>query len=429
MQDYQDTSAQQDSAQYIKNKGKGRVAFLTLLGLGLLVGATLATLYLIKNRPVHSGTPTPTPPLVVSSILAEKSDNQVSIHANAVVTAKDDTVLSSQLSGTITYVSPGLEPGYLVDKGDVLVKIDDSDYLANLASAKAAIATAERVLAEEKAQAIQAKRDQARAGIDKISDLARRVPQIAEATASLESSKAQYEKAKIDLERSQIKAPFRGLVISRDVDVGELVSNGTALLQVVNIERFKVEIALSDDEINLISQTPNAKITLTDNSGAEWQTLIDSFAPNIDAQNRTLSVTAYIDAPYQNPQKPLRLESFVDAKIEGNLIKNSLWLDNESIVNNAFVWMVDEQYQLKKVPVNVIYNQAKKSLVTYDVAYNNLIKVPLPSFRDNKSVVIKTQDGKFQMLQDNKEVSLSEQEFNQLNTDGSDASQAQPQPK
>lgn len=417
MQDnYNNTTSMDDlhnnKDHYRPNSGKGRAVFFTLLGLIALVIAVAVTAYLIKNKPVHTGTPTPPSPLIVSANSIDKSDNQVSITANAVVKAKEDTILSSQLSGTITYVSPSLEPGYLVNKGDVLLKIDDSDYLANLASAKAAIATAERTLAEEKAQAAQAKRDQARAGIAEISDLAKRIPQIAEAEANLASSKAAYEKAKTDLERSQIIAPFRGLVVSREVDIGELVNNGTALLELVNIERFKVEIALSSAEINLISQTPNAKITLTDNSGEQWQTYIDSFAPSIDAQNRTLSVTAYIQSPYENPQKPLRLESFVEAEIKGNIIPNSLWIDNESLVNNSFIWMVDNQYQLKKEPVTVIHNEFKKSLVTFNSDYNKVVKIPLPSFRENKPVVVKKGDGQFETLRDNQVVVLSENELN-----------------
>lgn len=394
---------------------KVKTVFVSLIGMAILVASIVVTMQLIKNKPVHTGTPAKTPPLVVNSTIVNPSDNQVIIESDAIVKAKVDSVISAQLSGTITYVSAKLEAGYMVEKGDILFKLDDSDYLANLASAKAAIATAEKNLEEEQALATQAKRDQVRAGIKSISDYAKRVPQIAEAKANLESSKAQYEKAKIDLARSEVKAPFTGLVMTREVDIGEYVSTGTALVQLVDLKTFKVDIALNSTEVNLITNSPSAKITLINNEGEKWQTYIDTFAPTIDTQNRTLSVSANIQSPYQNPQKPLRLESYVDVLIEGDIIKNSVWLENESIVNNQFVWMVDDQYQLQKIPVQIIYNQPKQSLIRFDVDYYRVVKTPLPNFRIGRTVVIKNSDGEFETLENNQVVFLTEDEVNGVN--------------
>lgn len=394
---------------------KVKTVFVSLIGMAILVASIVVTMQLIKNKPVHTGTPAKTPSLVVNSTIVSPSDNQVIIESDAIVKAKVDSVISAQLSGTITYVSAKLEAGYIVEKGDILFKLDDSDYLANLASAKAAIATAEKNLEEEQALATQAKRDQVRAGIKSISDYAKRVPQIAEAKANLESSKAQYEKAKIDLARSEVKAPFTGLVMTREVDIGEYVSTGTALVQLVDLKTFKVDIALNSTEVNLIANSPSAKITLINNEGEKWQTYIDTFAPTIDTQNRTLSVSANIQSPYQNPQKPLRLESYVDVLIEGDIIKNSVWLENESIVNNQFVWMVDDQYQLQKIPVQIIYNQPKQSLIRFDVDYYRVVKTPLPNFRIGRTVVIKNSDGEFETLENNHVVFLTEDEVNGVN--------------
>ena len=152
--------------------------------------------------------------------------------------------LSTPVSGVIAKVN--VNPGDRVVEGDVLVQLDNDVIKANAEKAKADVQHHERLYQEAEREL---ERHQELYDRTVLSDHELELAHIAfaQATAQLKAAEAALAKAEFDLRHSEIKAPFNGIVILRQVNEGEtIVSSDTPPLLIevaeadVMIARFQV---------------------------------------------------------------------------------------------------------------------------------------------------------------------------------------------
>jgi membrane fusion protein (multidrug efflux system) len=162
---------------------------------------------------------------------------------NAYVKA-DISVVAAQVEGYVRGLPVG--ENQEVRAGDVLVQIDASEYGANLASARAAVARARAQLASSNANRSAAAAQLGRseflaqrgllstAGLDAARAQAGQWSGSTEAAlADVEVAEAQLARAELDLERTIVRAPIAGVVGNRTAQVGELVRPGVPLMAIV----------------------------------------------------------------------------------------------------------------------------------------------------------------------------------------------------
>lgn len=146
-----------------------------------------------------------------------------------------------------------------VKSGDVLVRLDDID-------AKLALSRAEAGLSASKAQLEKAKIDLDRrealsaSGSVSGEEITSARNAFSAAEANLQSSQAAYEQTQIDLERMIIRAPIDGVISKRQVQVGQRVQSGMALMTVVPIQSAYVDANFK--EIQLAKVRPGQRVTL-----------------------------------------------------------------------------------------------------------------------------------------------------------------------
>jgi RND family efflux transporter MFP subunit len=174
------------------------------------------------------------PVMLVDVITAKRGTVNFSVKAQGTVTPRTETTLISEVSGLITEVSSVFMVGGFFKKGDVLVRVDDRNYRADLKKAQATIASARTTVARETGLADYAQEDWQRLkqqlGSSKsASALALRKPQLAEAIANLDYALADLDKKRGDLQRTIIRAPYDGLVREKKADIGQYVTAGSAL--------------------------------------------------------------------------------------------------------------------------------------------------------------------------------------------------------
>ena len=92
-------------------------------------------------------------PLSVSVMEVTPATYQAGITAYGAATPHYEITLTSKVSGYISALSTHLENGSLVEKGEILLQLEDSDYRANVASAQQAVADARLELLEQQRQA------------------------------------------------------------------------------------------------------------------------------------------------------------------------------------------------------------------------------------------------------------------------------------
>ena len=224
--------------------------FVVLFGIG-------GCFFLFQSRPESAQKPPKPPAALVETAKAIKQPVTFRVQSQGSVSPRTQTTLIPEVSGEIVEVSPQFISGGFFSKGDVLVKIDPSNYETALKRANAAVKRAETQVATENALAGYAAQDWQRlrslnATNTPASDLTLRKPQLAEALAGLESAEADREKAMRDLTRTIIRAPYDGMVREKRADIGQFVTSGTQLAQTFATDFAEVRLPLTQNDLRYL---------------------------------------------------------------------------------------------------------------------------------------------------------------------------------
>jgi RND family efflux transporter MFP subunit len=314
------------------------------------------------------------PVMLIDVITAKKGTVNFSVKAQGTVTPRTETILISEVSGLITEVSSVFMVGGFFKKGDVLVRIDDRNYRADLKRAQATIASARTQVARETGLADYAQEDWQRLkrqqGSSKsASALALRKPQLAEAMANLDYALADLDKKRGDLQRTIIRAPYDGLVREKKADIGQFVTAGSALATTFAVDYAEIRLPLPDNELAYLD-LPDAMnsdnvnhpaVTLTAEIGGEqqqWRGEIVRTEGVFDERSRVLYVVAQVKDPYGLEsgtwKTPLRIGTFVEANIEGKLAKDVFVLPRGTLRPGGRIWIVDDEDLIRPRSVKII---------------------------------------------------------------------------
>lgn len=208
-----------------------------------------------------------------------------------------------------------LEEGDFVARGTVLARIRSADYSQKVATARAGIAQArsEATLAETELGRAQKLFD---ANAISKAELDAKVARAEYARANVAAASARAGEAGVALEDTVLKAPMDGVILSRDLELGSLVSPGRTVITVADISTVKAQFAVPQALVEKLSLGS----PLTVHVGAEResrapQTLVDAkvtrIAPAADAKGRVFSV----EAELPNPNANLRPGSVISVRI------------------------------------------------------------------------------------------------------------------
>ncbi|NRA26308.1 MAG: efflux RND transporter periplasmic adaptor subunit [Opitutales bacterium] len=295
----------------------------------LLVIVVAAGITAIISRPKSAEVrePDPIPPRQVEVIHVQLSDYPVRIHTQGFVTPRSRSDLASQVSGQIVEVSPRFYPGEFVAKDELLVRVDDADFKAEVSRQQAQVASARLRLAQEIAQSEQARLDWEASGNGAASPLSLRKPQLAEAEAQLTAAEAELDRAKRNLSRTEIRAPFEALIRTVETEMGEVVNPGSQIARLDAIDYAEIRLGIPWDDITYLPNDTeySAHLTFAINGDTHtWETPIVRSEQTIDADSRTLFIVARLADPYARHSEkalPLILGSFVTAEVTGKMMK------------------------------------------------------------------------------------------------------------
>jgi len=367
--------------------------FETLFRYMLPILVILITLFII--RVITSTSPTTEKrqqtagdQLTVEVLTLKQSDFPVTIKANGIIQPRSQASIASQVSGTITQVSPAFISGGFFNAGDTLLTVDDRDYIIAVKIASAALIEAKLALTEEQAKSKQAQRDWLRLGRNgQANELVLRKPQLASANASLASAQAQLEQAQLNLQRTQILAPYAGRVLTKNVDIGQFVTTGTALADIYATDRVEIRLPLNSQQQNYIqlpeqfkqhSSTHYPPVTIIAKFGSQrysWSGKLTRTEGALDAKSRQLYTVATIENPYghDNSNKPsLKIGQFVNAEITGKVLHNIFILPTASVYEGDQVIIFKDSLLYRK-NINVIWRDSHNTIVDVGVHPGELL--------------------------------------------------------
>lgn len=337
---------------------------IVVLGLGI---SALAGISALKKPPEEKPTLDTTPLVSVEEIQFQPMIFNVSSYG--VVNPKYNTNLVSQVMGEITYLSDSFVKGGFVKGGDILAKIDASDYEADLLDAQASIASAKAALVQERANVKVAETEWAQISNGTPTDLSLRKPQLAQEIARLKSAEAGLHRAQRNLERTVIRAPYDSLVSSREVGLGSYVSKGTAVGALLSTDIAEVRLPLADKEIQYLeAKGVNATVALVGNfagSKQEWLGKIVRSEGVVDSKSRMTYLVAEIVDPYglKADKRELRYGTYVTAIISGANAGEVTIVPRHLIVNGQVAVMDDEKL-LRYKDVTMLRQEGSKVVIS-----------------------------------------------------------------
>lgn len=343
----------------------------------------------------------PVEPPLVSVVNAQTVVESASVVAYGEVVSRNTLSLTTQVSGQVTYLSPKFHSGKTFEQGELLAQIEPVDYQQALATAKANLADARLALAQERLSSEQAGQEWHQSGLsaESASDLVLRKPQLAAAEAKYEMSVQALRKAEYDLEQTKIRAPFKAVVKTRQVQLGANVQTGSAVAELIDVDVFEVALPLSSQQWQLLpkafsEEKQTSTIELIDQTGnKKWTAKVDRTEAHINSETRQRALVVTVEQPLTQ-SSPLFPGSFVKAELKGQKF-NDLWrLPASALIDTDKVWQVTEQGTLAYLTVepkfsqsNYVYVKAVKALTGVKV-----VSRPLSSYLENMKVKVQVED-------------------------------------
>jgi len=254
---------------------------------------------------------------VHTAIAREISSNggeRTVLNASGYVTARRAATASSKVTGKVVEVL--IEEGRQVKEGEVLARLDDTNVKANLNVAQAQLESAKKGVGETEAQLEQAESELQRATeltqqkIMSQSDL-----ETAEANAKTFRARLARQESDVTVAERQvemwlqqmddliIRAPFAGIVTSKNSQPGEMISpisagggfTRTGIGTIVDMESLEIEIEVNESFINRVE--PGQPVEATLDAYAQWKIpcKVIAIIPTADRQKSTVKVRVGFD--------------------------------------------------------------------------------------------------------------------------------------
>jgi len=364
----------------------------------LLVGFSVATLLAINEPTVENEVHQP----MVTSVRVlqvEPESEYLVVTSQGTVQPRSEIALIPEVSGRVVWISPSLVGGGSFAEGDVLLRIDTADYQSSLQRDQAAVSRAEveHDFAKDELDRLRSLSAQKLASQSQL-DSAERTAQVAK--ANLNEGQARLEQAQRDLARTELKAPFDGLVRNEQVDLGQFVSRGSSIGVIYATDYVEVRLPVAANQLAYLGlpistrgQIPREiqpPVTITADYGNTrmiWEGLLVRAEAEIDERSRMIyGVTRLVSMQNEN-SLPIYVGLFVQAEIRGRKVDNIVRLPRSAIRDNDQVLVVDEANRLRFRHVAILRLENDDVLVSSGLQEGELVAIsPMQTVVDGMHV-------------------------------------------
>ncbi len=317
---------------------------------------------LIAGKPEMKKEKAPQPTLVVRAVTVQSGPSKAVVKGEGTVRPQSEINLVPQVGGKVIQVSEAMVNGGRFRKEDVLLRIDPVDYRLAVTLAEAKVKDAEsrlQIAREEAAVALEEWNDLHPPGSPQSAEpppLVLKEPQLKAAEAKLEAEKADLKKAGLHLERTELRAPFNGIVSQEKVDVGQYVVAGQPLATLFSTDTVEVVVPFEDRDLSWFhvpgftsggeeGSLAKVKARL---AGREWtwKGQVTRTEGEIDERTRTIPVVIRVDRPYDR-KPPLGVGLFVQVEIEGIQVSGAVVIPRLALREDDRVWVVEGENVLR----------------------------------------------------------------------------------
>jgi membrane fusion protein (multidrug efflux system) len=222
----------------------------------------------------------------------------------------DETVLMPDVSGRVVTIN--LPEGKFVKQGALLVKLFDGDVQASLKKSIAQLEIAEQT---EKRQA----------ELLKVSGISQ--SDYDQALLLVHSINADIEVLKAQIRKTEILAPFDGVIGLKNISIGAQVTPSTPIATIRAVKSLKLDFSVPEkygDELK-----PGLKVTFTiQGNDSKFDAMVIATEEGIDASTRNLNARALV----KNTSALLKPGAFANVELQLKEIKNALMVPTQAII-------------------------------------------------------------------------------------------------
>ncbi|HEY7493187.1 MAG TPA: efflux RND transporter periplasmic adaptor subunit [Candidatus Tectomicrobia bacterium] len=280
--------------------------WLWLFAVGLVgAGLIVAGLFVLQAK---------TPVVEVVAVHAAQAGRPALLNASGYVTPRRRATVAAKITGRVNEVFA--EEGMRVQAGQVLATLDDADARVRLVSAVAEREAAAAALGDLRVNLANAEREQQRTeglwqrGLtsEQTRDQARMAvdslrARMVLASEQVHAAAARVQVAQQDVDNCTVRAPFTGIVVSKDAQRGEMVSpisagggfTRTGIATIVDMDSLEIEVDVNESYIARVQ--PEQPATAVLDAYPDWQipARVRTVIPTADRQKATVKVRLAFD--------------------------------------------------------------------------------------------------------------------------------------
>lgn len=325
----------------------------------ILLGAIIVAMMLLQMRPEPPKKEREELDPLVEVMMLEYMSVNFEISSQGTVVPRTETVLSAEVSGTVTAISPKFVAGGVFDRNEVLMRIDPTNYEVAVRQAEALVK--QRTIEYDGAQKLRSQGYRAEA-------------ELASAAAALATAEAELVRARRNLQRTYIRLPYEGVVRAKEADLGQFVNPGTRLGVVFATDAAEVRLPLTDRDLAYLdlpgvrdvletgqAQGPAVSLSAVQKGRrAEWQARIVRTEGVVDENSRVTYAVARVEDPYCRHSDciPLPVGTFVSARISGAPAENVFRVPRSVVRRSNELLFVDDDNELSVREVEVVRSDA-----------------------------------------------------------------------
>lgn len=262
------------------------------------------------------------PPARVQVVTVAPRELPRTISSVGSLESPDMTTVAAEIGGRL--VALDIPEGRRVEAGHVLARIDDAEPRAALAVARARLRNARDRLARlENLRAESVSSEQA----------------YDDATAEFEAATGAFEEARTRVDKTTIAAPFAGVLGLRQVNPGQYVSPGTAVVELTRVDPLELRFAIPQRHAGEVAleQAVRGRVG---RCGAAFEGAVDAIDPRVDVATRSLRLQASVP----NPDAALYPGMAVSLRLVVGRFEDALVVPQEAIVRQGtrhVVYVID----------------------------------------------------------------------------------------
>jgi membrane fusion protein (multidrug efflux system) len=234
------------------------------------------------------------PPIAVTTTVASQSEWQPTLDTIGTVTAINGVTVSTDLAGIVDKIA--FTSGTVVKAGDLLVHLNTDQEQAQLEQAQAQLALAQLTLNRDRD--LLAKRTISQQDYDT-------------AEATYRGNQASVDQFRALIARKTLRAPFDGVIGIRQVNLGQYLNTGDAVVSLQSFDPIYVNFTLPQQELSKLAVGQQVDVRLDAYADAIFPGQINAVNSMVDQATRNVQVQATL----QNGEQKLRPGMFAKVSV------------------------------------------------------------------------------------------------------------------